>query len=138
MSKLYILIIIVIYSFSTHAQTTTWENHYRSPEVEINVMPVECHDAANGIHKKLVLLQFVNLTPNELTLSYDKEVWYDGKCAGCGTDEQRFTITLPANGALSGSCDDKDKSLYIVDKMLNVKSVALTKFELKNIRIITH
>jgi hypothetical protein len=78
----------------------------------------------------------VNLTDSKLTVSYDKQMWYDGKCIGCDrSPEQQFSISLEPRQTVAGTCEDKNKALHIVDKMLNVKSTALTKFELADIKV---
>lgn len=117
----------------------SWQSYSKTSEMEINYRYAECHDNANGIHKSIVLLQFVNLTGNHLSVSFDKKLWYDsGKCFGCdNSPEQHFGLRLSPNQTLTGSCDDKKTtSLFIFDKMLEVKSSKLVKFELANIQII--
>jgi hypothetical protein len=136
MKRLLILGAIVSAFVSVKAQS--WTNYHSSREVEINYQKAECHDIANGVHKQVMLLQFVNLTNKKLSVSFNKQMWYNGKCTGCDNPpEQHFTITLNPQQTLAGSCADKrDKSLYVVNKMLNRTSTsALTKFELSNIQI---
>ncbi len=115
-----------------------WQNHFRNTEVEINYRSLECHDEINGIRKKLVVFQFVNLTGKSLSVSFDKQMWYGDKCTGCDrSPEQQFTVKLTPNQTLAGSCEDKTKALYIVEKMIGAKSAALTKFELADIKVLT-
>ncbi len=116
-----------------------WKNHSRTAELEINYRYAECHDDANGIHKSLVLLQFVNLTNKQLSVSYNKQAWYNDVCKGCeNTPESLMGIRLAPNETKIGSCEDKQtKALYIFDKMLHVKANTLQKFELGNIQITT-
>lgn len=114
-----------------------WKNHYRSSELEINYSYADCHDNINNVHKRLVILQFVNLTGNKIAVSYDKQMWYGDRCTGCDrSPEHQFTVTLEPHQTMVGSCEDKkNKALYIVEKMLDVKSSALTRFELAGIKV---
>ncbi len=116
-----------------------WKNHSRTAELEINYRYEECHDVVNGTHKSIVMLQFVNLTNKQLSVSYNKHAWYNDICKGCeNTPESRMGIRLAPNETKAGSCADKQtKALYIFDKMLNVKANTLQKFELANIQITT-
>lgn len=115
-----------------------WKNYSRTAELEINYRYVECHDNANGTHKSIVVLQFVNLTGNHLSVSYNKQAWYNNECKGCeNTPESRMGIRLAPNETRTGTCEDKKiKALYIFDKMLDVQAAVLQKFELGNLQII--
>lgn len=117
----------------------TWKNYVRTPELEINFRYAECHDVVNGTHKSIVLLQFVNLTGKQLSVSYNKQAWYNDVCKGCeNTPESRMGIRLAPNETKTGSCNDKQaRQLTIFNKMLNVKAAELQKFELGNLQITT-
>ena len=139
MKRLLLLAVLMATLIPVRSQGS-WANYYRSNELEINYHAgIECHDLTNGIHKKIVVLQFVNLTNQNLSISFNKQMWYNGRCIGCDNPaEQHFTVTLDPQQSLVGSCEDKQtKSLYIVDKMLNGGNSMLTKFELANIHIAT-
>lgn len=116
-----------------------WKNYSRTDELEINYSYTECHDVQNDVHKSIIVLQLVNLTDKQISVSYNQHLWYDGKCRGCDNlPEQTFGIRLAPNETRTGSCEDsKTKALYVFDKMLNVKAAKLDKFELANIQITT-
>ena len=130
------MLMTAVFSHAAFPQEA-WNKYYSSNEIQINYKGEECHDIANGTHKKLVLLQFVNRTSKTLSISFDKQIWYNGKCIGCdNSTEQHFTVMLMPGQTAAGTCEDKKaKSLYIVDRMLDSQSAALTKFELANINI---
>jgi len=133
-----LLLFTLLVSAFIESKAQGWTNYYSSREVDINYQSEDCHDIANGVHKKIVLLQFVNLTNKKLSVSFNKQMWYNGKCTGCDNPpEQHFTVILNPQQTLTGSCADKrNKSLYVVDRMLNrTNTTALTKFELSNIQI---
>lgn len=138
MKRLFLSLLFVSAFIASRGQG--WTNYYSSREVEINYKSEDCHDVANGVHKKIVILQFVNLSNKKLSVSFNKQMWYNGKCTGCDhPPEQHFIVTLSPQQTLTGSCADKqDKSLYVVDRMLNrAGTTALTKFELSNIQVST-
>lgn len=124
---------------SSAAAQDGWKNYSRSPELEINYRHMECHDTVNGTHKGIVALQFVNLTGSQLSVSYNKQAWYNGICKGCeNTAESRMGIRLAPHETQTGSCDNtKTKALSIYEKMLDVKAAVLQKFELGNLQITT-
>src|SRR5688572_1887088 len=140
MKRLLFPMLFIAAFIHTAMSQQTWQNYYSSDELRINYRSVECHDVANGIHKKIMILQFANLTDKSLSVSFDKQLRYNnGKCIGCtSTPQQHFTVSLFPKQMLEGSCEDKStKSLYIVESMLNVQGTALTRFELANIHILT-
>lgn len=115
----------------------SWQNYFSSTDLEINYKKAECHDPANGIHKSLVLLQYVNHGAKPVSVTFNRQVWYNGKCSGCDQKpEDYYSVKLDANQTISGSCDNRhSKALFIFDKMLDVDSRSLTKFELVDIKI---
>ncbi len=128
-------IMLLMTGISAFAQDN-WTNYYNSAEVKVNYKHIECHDDANDIHKKLVVFQFVNLTGNAITVNFSKQLWYDGKCISCDdTSESWFSVRLAANETQEGNCSQRNKAFYALDKLLNVKSKSLTKFELTGIEI---
>jgi len=126
------LVVFIQLGFSQDA----WQNRYRSADLEINYLSTQCHDEVNNVHKQIIVLQFVNLTDNQLTVNYDKQMWFDGKCTGCDrSPEHQFTIKLEPRQTIAGSCENRNKALHVVAKMLNVKSTVLTKFEIADIKV---
>ena len=136
MKQLFFAGFIIAAFFQTALSQDTWQNYYRSKDLEINYKRTECHDPANGIHKKIVVFQFVNLTGKMLSVAFERQMWYNGKCTGCDhSPEHQSGIRLAPHQTAEGSCENKTKSLYIIDQMKGGSST-LTKFELANIKIL--
>lgn len=139
MKNLFFITLLVAAFAGVASAQEAWKNHSRTAELEINYSYTECHDVQNDVHKSIIVLQLVNLTDKQISVSYNQHLYYDGKCRGCDNQpEQTFSFRLAPNETMTGSCENrKVKGLYIFDKMLNVKASELDKFELANIQITT-
>jgi|SRR5690606_36069221 len=111
--------------------------YFSNNQIEISYTKADCNDVANGIFKQYLLLQVKNLTSEPLKVSFKKELWYNDKCTNCDSNspEHISVIELQPGATEMASCENKDKTLKIFLKMLNLQSSVLTKFELKNITI---
>jgi hypothetical protein len=88
-------------------RTESWTGLMSKEGVEVQYKYQACHDKANDIHKEQVLLRSKNTKDQDVTVSWRKLLWYDGKCSGCGTEDAEFEerIELSAGETLQGSCD---------------------------------
>lgn len=110
---------------------------YSESGITIYAELMDCHDDRNGTHKQYYLLTAENKNSNAKTISFEKELWYDGKCLSCETESSEYAVTvkLEPNSTLTGKCT-KNGPLRVFVKMLELKGVRkLTHFELKNISI---
>ncbi|GIV34700.1 MAG: hypothetical protein KatS3mg031_2235 [Chitinophagales bacterium] len=135
MTRYCILLLLPVFFANANAQEG-WINYYSSPDLQIDYKRVECHDQANDIHKALVVFRYINLNATPVVVSFNRALWYDGICISCeNTAESRFSVDLPAKGIKEGECGLRDKAFFVLERLLNVKSKALTKFELNDIQI---
>lgn len=137
MQKVLLLIFVCIYSIS-FAQNGNKIEYFSNGDVTINVIPKDCVNPSKGTAKQYLFIEIINTTSSELKISLDKEIWYNNKCHTCNSNSQEYKIEviLPANSAIEGNCDSKNKTLRIFSKMLNLEKVRkLSKYELKNIKV---
>lgn len=110
---------------------------YAEGGITISAQLTNCDDDRNGTHKQYNLLTLENKNSTAKTISFEKELWYDGKCLSCETESSEYaiTISLEPNSTLTGKCTENGP-LRVFVKMLELKGVRqLTHFELKNISI---
>ncbi len=101
---------------------------------------IDCVNKANGTAKQYLALEVQNNSDSPISVSFKKELWYDGNCISCNSNGQEFSVVkeLEPNQTLVADCES-DKSLKIFVKMLEIKGVRqLTHFELKDIEIKTN
>ena len=116
-----------------HAQDV-WKHYFENSQLKVEYRYSDCHDEANGIHQQKVLLRFSNLTNSAVDVSFQRKTDY-GK--GYTTENNQQHLLVPAKGEKEGSCSEKDKSLFIFSKHLNMDGRTLQKFELSNINVTT-
>lgn len=135
--KFTLTLLMAVFLFSFSKAETEPKVIFQNNFVKITSSTEQCHDNQNGIHQEYTFLSLQNLSSQKLEVSYNKELWYDGKCINCikSSEEYKFKVVLEPNQTLSGNCTKKEKALSIFSKFLNMKKAELTKFELRNIEI---
>jgi hypothetical protein len=135
--KFTLTLLMAVFLFSFSKAETESKVIFQNNFVKITSSTEQCHDNQNGIHQEYTFLSLQNLSSQKLEVSYNKELWYDGKCINCikSSEEYKFKVVLEPNQTLSGNCTKKEKALSIFSKFLNMKKAELTKFELRNIEI---
>lgn len=108
---------------------------FSNNKVSIEEITQGCNDVKNGINKEYKFLNFTNKTANPIQVTYYTELFYNNTCYSCSNKaEYTFTISIPANGSVSGSCSNKTQSLAIFSKMLDgIKASELTSYSIKNV-----
>lgn len=109
-----------------------WESYFKNKEVEILYREADCHDDANNVHQKKVLLKIVNLQNRKVEVYFTKELTFTGNTAA-KPDIREFSVTLEPDAVAEGTCATRDNRLYIFFRQLNLQSIELEKFELKDI-----
>ena len=133
------LTLLIAVFFFAESSAENQPKIFQNSLIEITASTEQCHDIKNGLHQEYKFLTIKNLTAQKVEVSYNKEMWYDGKCMNCNktSEEYRFKVILEPNQSVSGNCGKKDKALSIFSKMLDMKKSELTKFEIKNIEVKT-
>ena len=108
---------------------------FNNEQLSITYSNSDCHDNPNGIHQEKVLLTFQNKTQQTITVSFDRNLWYDNVALNTSGNEKRFTVVLAPNQQITGECATKDKAFSIFSKHLDFKGRSLTKFALENVSI---
>lgn len=132
MKQLLIFCGAVLFSTSLFA-ADDWTNYYTDNLVTIQYKYADCHDEHNGIHQQNVWFRFINKSAKSLQLTFSKELSYSNQPVS--TTDLAYKVQLAPNESKEGSCNAKDKSLYIFSKHLNMQGTELKSFDLKNIEV---
>lgn len=116
-----------------------WTRYTETPEYAIDYKLMDCNQPENGVYKQYYILRFTNKGQKDIEISFNRAVWYNGKCSGCENGQENTrTLLVLAQSSIQGDCDTKDKTLFIFNKMLdNTTTTRLEKFELRNIQVTT-
>ncbi len=141
-----LLVIFLFFSMYLNAfEQGNWITYYTDKDIKIEYQYIDC-EYPNQFDQEFVILKIKNLTKKDLTVSWQKEVWYDKKCLNCSdqSDNEVFNnVFLKKNQILTGNCKDQNhlrifsKFSEKIENMPGVnKIVELTKFSLKEISVI--
>jgi hypothetical protein len=123
---------------ATHPET--WENYLTNPDFTIDYHLENCQSQSLS-NQAIVVFRIVNLTDQSQTVSWNKEIWRDGKCANChdlDSQEGAFSVNLLPHESIEGSCASKEnKALYIFGNFIaltpRMSQQRLTGFRLINV-----
>ena len=117
-----------------------WLTYYDNEEFVIEYKFVEC-DPSIGYDNESILLKFNNKTSQTITISWNKNLYYDGVCKTCDyPDEYHYELQLQPMVEVEGNCDIySDSKLKIFSKFVDqnyTKGLKLTAFELSKLNLI--
>jgi hypothetical protein len=117
------------------AQNDTFSINHEDERVSITSNQIDCVNQQNGTAKTYLALSLTNNSDQEISVSFKKNMWYDGNCISCesASDEYNVSRKMLPNETLVGSCDD-NQDLNIFMRMMELEGVRqLTHAELENI-----
>lgn len=120
---------------NTAAQNDALSINHQNERVSITSNQIDCVDQQNGTAKAYLALSLTNNSDQQISVSFKKNMWYDGSCISCESTSDEYNVSrkvLP-NETLVGSCDD-NQDLNIFMRMMELEGVRqLTHAELDNI-----
>ena len=134
MKTIYFILFTLLLSANVKAQE--WNTYLENDSLAINYKLLEVNDPSMGIHHARIIFQYVNKTSNELTVSFGRVITYNDSEAA-KPQEKNYTVTIPANGAVSYDETTKnDKKFYVFaqDKKQTIKKT-LVNFEIVNLKV---
>lgn len=128
------LFLLVSFVFTLLGTDEEWITHYQNEQIEIQFRKSKCHDETNGIHQEKTLVKYVNKTDKKLQITYTKNALYsNGKSAPA--NENQYQVVLQPNETKTGNCNDRDKTLVIFSKHLDLQTAEVKKLHFENITI---
>lgn len=114
-----------------------WVSYFENSQVKVFYKKADCIDANNGVSQRKVLLKFQNLTSGTLEVTFSKKLHYlrNNVESKAGSDKNVLKVILQPGMSLEGSCENRDKSLFIFEKFLDKTGAELKSFDLENINV---
>ena len=148
--QLFILLLLI--ACPTHAQNSNFKTEPNTFSADINWFdtPIhkyiqngiiftaklkKCNNPSIGMEKDYVLLTLDNNSAKEVEISLHQDLYFDGACKTCSSDEYNRKYTVPAKGQISGSCQSYSSEGLKLFYGSPWVSEVLTKFEFTNIKI---
>ena len=139
------LAILLLFNTNLRAESpSNWTDLYADNDIKIEYKYTNC-EYDDRYNQEFVILQIINLTNKNLTVSWNNQSWYDNKCVNCDedrTDESYTEVMIDANQILTGDCSTQNnlrifsKFSDSLENMPGIKKIVeLTKFKLQNINI---
>jgi len=122
---------------SSFGQDSDWKLYSVVDGIEIYTIESDCY-ATNIPDQKAVIIKVVNTTNNDLTVEWDKAIWYNDQLATENTadEENHYLVKVKKNSSKEGSCEIPRGPFYIYKDFITYKTeTKLTKFELQNIKV---
>ena len=95
----------------------------------------ECDNKTQGIDNSYVILKITNKTQSAINFNIHQDLFYDGVCRTCNSDEYLFNFSLTPGQILKGNCYENNQSLKLYHSMPeHLSPVKLTDYQL----VVTH
>ena len=95
----------------------------------------ECDNKTQGIDNSYVILKITNKTRSASNFNIHQDLFYDGVCSTCNSDEYLFNFSLTPGQILKGTCYENNQSLKLYHSMPeHLSPVKLTDYQL----VVTH
>jgi hypothetical protein len=92
---------------------------YSDSSLKISYERVSCKPSF-GFDQEVLIFSFINLTSENLKISWHSKLYYNGVCKTCDyPDEYTFELLLPPNALLKGDCLSSDQRLIVFSKFID-------------------
>lgn len=113
---------------------TEWKTEYKDASVLIESKIIIHESASDGTKHERVVFRYTNLSDQNINISFNRNLIYNGVCYGCDKVDKKFVVQLKAKEVKEFSSVNKDKSFYVFSKDLKgTITKTLDSFQLTNI-----
>ena len=99
--------------------------------IKIEGTLTECDNKTQGIDNSYVILKITNKTQQARNFNIHQDLFYDGVCRTCNSDEYLFNFSLTPGQVLKGNCYENNQSLKLYHSMPeHLSPVKLTDYQL--------
>ena len=99
--------------------------------IKIEGTLTECDNKTQGIDNSYVILKITNKTQQARNFNIHQDLFYDGVCRTCNSDEYLFNFSLTPGQVLKGTCYENNQSLKLYHSMPeHLSPVKLTDYQL--------
>ena len=141
MKKLILLIVVAVLSFTAQSQSSDWLLHSSEKGISFYSKTAECHIVQEGLHQEMLLIKLVNTTSNDVTVSFNLEIWSEKiQMNKESMDEFYYSIPLKAGESIEGKCEQLMNSPYQLElfvRFLNMdtRGPIMTHFSIVNLKV---
>ena len=118
-----------------------WTTYAENSEVKVEVKRTDCY-VNSGLDKQYFLIRFTNKTHNDVSISWNMELFYNNDCKTCGIGEYLWQIDIAPNGTAVGDCQVGSlNKLRMFSKFIDANYSSndeLTGFQFKNLTVQTN
>jgi hypothetical protein len=141
MKKLILLLSLIVLSYTAQSQTSDWILHSSEKGISFYSKTAECHIVQEGLHQEMLLLKLVNTTSNDVTVSFNLELWSDKiQMNKESMDEFYYSIPLKAGESVEGKCEQLLNSPYRLEIFIkflerDTRAPIMTHFSIVNLKV---
>ncbi len=141
MKKLIILLSVIVLGYTAQSQTSGWTLHSSEKGISFYSKTAECHIVKEGLHQEMMLLKLVNTMKNDVTISFNVQIWSDKIHMNKESmDEYYYSIPLKAGESMEGKCEQLMNSPYQLElfvRFLNMdtRGPIMTHFSIVNLKV---
>ncbi len=142
MKKLILLLSVIVLSYTAQSQSTDWTLHSNEKGISFYSKTAECHIVQEGMHQETMLLKLVNTTNNDVTVSFNLEIWSDKiQMNKESMDEFYYSIPLKAGESVEGKCEQLLNSPHRLEIFVqflerDTRGPIMTHFSIVNLKVI--
>lgn len=136
----YLFVGLVPMNYSFSSDNGRWERLTEVESVEIQTLTTLCDRPDQGTSNEYKYIKLINKSDRHVSVSFEKEIWYNGDCFTCERKSDEYTVSFVLNPGqeIAGNCrpEGQESALRIFSRMPSgfTKSV-LTGFKLNNINV---
>ena len=99
-------------------QESIWKTEYKDDFILIQSKIIVYESLSDGIKHERIVFKYTNFTKQSLTISFNRNLFYNGKCYGCEQPERKYTVQLTALETKEYSDKNKNQEYFIFSKDL--------------------
>ncbi|MDG1330908.1 MAG: hypothetical protein P8P74_01150 [Crocinitomicaceae bacterium] len=130
-------------NFVTTSDITSsgWEMYAENQEVKVELKRSDCY-LNSGLDKQYFLIRITNKTQNNVSVSWEMDLFYNNDCKTCGIGEYEWQIDLGPSGSAEGLCaNGSDNEMRMFSKFIDANYSSndeLTGFQFSNLTVQTN
>ena len=99
-------------------QESIWKTEYKDEFVLIQSKTTVYDNPSDGIKHERIVFKYTNLTKQDISISFNRNLFYNGVCYGCNQPERRYTVQLKATEVKEYSSKNTESEYFIFSKDL--------------------
>lgn len=121
-------------SVTWQVNAQNWKSYYEDSQILIEIGQIDHDSPSDGIKHERLVFKYTNKTDQEITLSFQRKLAYNGQQLAEARDRS-YSLLIEPKSSRSYEENNRDKAFYIFYRDLKgtIKKV-LSNYELSNIK----